>query len=574
MNKLLDNNLFNQEFVPKRHKFCDGRAKSDISLASSAQKRFGMEENMKNRFIGNICSALSLFAFLTVFSALSGCGVVQNNIEESISGNGTLEEHLSQPALSELEQSILLYEEKYADGSADASDVRALAELYGQSDRIRRQRDVLEQAYRLFGDEESLTILEQITVNIAEEETAIAELAQQLYDNLSIDGYFDDGVAMLHDDTWFFTMMPKLDIGHRRYYLEEEDGSLLCLEVGYNENGTRYSAIWLTQSDGEVLHLQKQSDSIYMLQTKLVDGVYQGAYETWLCLASDGDVYHEQGFFENGLSSGSYDCRVYLGSEAADILSLWSNRENFSFISYYGEFDDLGRTTLTQPSSLPEGEIVYAYDASGKKYLTMQAPDSAQTVFDAAFWGLKTYPLFTPYSVEHFEQVDSVDNVTPQIRIYDSNIEWFDGNVWHIAGSVKDFAAADPLGEISYSSILQNEGAGMETASHSGRGSKDTTPEKPASSSAPSSQKPASSSKPAQKPETAPPQASEQMPVPEETPNPAPNPTPVPSPSPGQNPAPEPTPTPTPDPPAPTEPAPPSGGSGDGSDIEWSPDLE
>ncbi len=437
MNKLLDNNLFNQEFVPKRHKFCDGRAKSDISLASSAQKRFGMEENMKNRFIGNIGSALSLFAFLTVFSVLSGCGVVQNNIEESISGNGTLEEHLSQPALSELEQSILLYEEKYADGSADASDVRALAELYGQSDRIRRQRDVLEQAYRLFGDEESLTILEQITVNIAEEETAIAELAQQLYDNLSINGYFDDGVAMLHDDTWFFTMMPKLDIGHRRYYLEEEDGSLLCLEVGYNENGTRYSAIWLTQSDGEVLHLQKQSDSIYMLQTKLVDGVYQGAYETWLCLASDGDVYHEQGFFENGLSSGSYDCRVYLGSEAADILSLWSNRENFSFISYYGEFDDLGRTTLTQPSSLPEGEIVYAYDASGKKYLTMQAPDSAQTVFDAAFWGLKTYPLFTPYSVEHFEQVDSVDNVTPQIRIYDSNIEWFDGNVWHIAGSVK-----------------------------------------------------------------------------------------------------------------------------------------
>ncbi len=47
MNKLLDSNLFNQEFVPKRHKFYDGRAKSDISLASSAQKRFGMEKKMK-----------------------------------------------------------------------------------------------------------------------------------------------------------------------------------------------------------------------------------------------------------------------------------------------------------------------------------------------------------------------------------------------------------------------------------------------------------------------------------------------------------------------------------------------
>ncbi len=46
MNKLLDSNLFNQEFVPKRHKFRHGRAKSDISLAFLSIKRFGMEEKM------------------------------------------------------------------------------------------------------------------------------------------------------------------------------------------------------------------------------------------------------------------------------------------------------------------------------------------------------------------------------------------------------------------------------------------------------------------------------------------------------------------------------------------------
>lgn len=530
---------------------------------------------MKNKFIDNTGSALRILALLTVLSMLSGCGVAQKYIGESVSGNGTTEEHLAQPALTELEQSILLYEEKYAAGSADASDMCALAELYGQSDMVRRQRDVLEQAYRLFGDEESLTQLENLTVNIAEEETAIAESAQLLLNNLSIDGYLDDGIAMLHDDAWFFTMMPKLDIGHRRYYLENEDGSLLCIEVGYNENGTRYLAVWLTQPDGEVLHLQKQTDSIYMLKTKLVDGIYQGAYETWLCLASDGDIYHEQGFFENGVSTGSYDCRVYFGSEAADILSLWSNRESFSYTSYYGEFDSFGRTTLTQPSSLSEGEIIYAYDASGKKYLTMQVPDSAQTVFDAAFWGLKTYPVFTPYSTEHPILADTVDDASPQIRIYDSNIEWFDGKVWHIAGSVKDFAAADPFGEISYTSILQNEAAQAEQAANqSVRGNKETTPEKPASTSTPaSSQKPASTSKPAQTPESTPPQASEQTPVPEETPAQTPSQTPVPSP----NPEPSPTPTPTPDPaptPTPDPPTPPSGGSGDGSDIEWSPDLE
>ncbi len=535
---------------------------------------------MKNKFIDNPRRALWVLALLTLFSVVSGCGVAQKYISDSVSGNGTMDEHLAQPALTELEQSILLYEEKYSAGSADVSDVFSLAELYGQSNMIRRKRDLLEQAYRLFGNEEFLVQLENLTVNIAEEETAIAESVQQLYNNLSIDGYLDDGVAMLLDDAWFFTMMPKLDVGHRRYYLENEDGSLFCVEAGYNENGTRYTAVWLTQPNGEVLHLQKQSDSIYLLQTNLVDGDYQGAYETWLCLASDGDIYHEQGFFENGVNSGSYDCRAYLGSDAADILSLWGNRESFSFTSYYGEFDNLGRTTLTQPSSLPEGQIVYAYDASGKKYLTMHVPESAEVVFDAAFWGLKTYPVFTPYSIEHSVPSDSIDDASPQIRIYDSNIEWFDGKVWHIAGSVKDFAAADPLGEVSYSSILQNENVGMEeSASHSVRGSMETLPEKPASSSKPAtSQKPASSSKPAQTPESAPPQSSEQTPVPEETPNQTPGQTPVPSPpsqpGPTPAPAPDPAPTPTPDPPAPPSPTPPSGGSGDGSDIEWSPDLE
>ena len=44
MNKLPDSNLLNQEFVLKRHKFHDGRAKSDISLAFLSVKRFGMEE--------------------------------------------------------------------------------------------------------------------------------------------------------------------------------------------------------------------------------------------------------------------------------------------------------------------------------------------------------------------------------------------------------------------------------------------------------------------------------------------------------------------------------------------------
>lgn len=38
LNKLLDSNLFNQEFVPKRHKFSDHRAKVEILLVFAQRK--------------------------------------------------------------------------------------------------------------------------------------------------------------------------------------------------------------------------------------------------------------------------------------------------------------------------------------------------------------------------------------------------------------------------------------------------------------------------------------------------------------------------------------------------------
>ncbi len=66
LNKLLDSNLFNTEFVPERHKFCDGRAKSDILLASSAQQRFGMEEKMKK--------IVAVVLAMVMAAALAGCG--------------------------------------------------------------------------------------------------------------------------------------------------------------------------------------------------------------------------------------------------------------------------------------------------------------------------------------------------------------------------------------------------------------------------------------------------------------------------------------------------------------------
>lgn len=511
----------------------------------------------KNRISG----CLALFALAGV---LSGCGVDKLGLEESISGNGTLQDQLAQPPLTETEQAILQYEEKYAAGEADAADLRTLADLYGQTGMVLRQRDLLEQSYRLFADDEALVQLETLTVNVEEENTLVKETAQQLLNNLGTDGYLDEGIAMLQDEDWFSTMMPKLTVGQRRYYLEEADGTTLCVEVGYDEAGSPYSAVWLTTGNAEVLHLLKQTDSVYLLRTGLAGGTYQGAFETWLCLSSTGDVYHEQGFFNNGISVGEYSSQVFFGSAATDLLSLWCNRNDFDFTSYYGEFNDLGKTMLTQPSSLEEGEVAYAYDASGKKYLTMQAKEASEATFDCALLGLKAYPAFTPYEAKQPDFLAPAEAAQIQIRIYDSNIEWFDGSVWHIAGSVDEYAAVDPLKRESSASLpADDETQPAEPDSQPQRGSGSTAPASTTPSSPAATSKPSQTAKPTPTPEQ--PETPAQTPAQTQTPAPTPTPTPTPTPNPTPTPDPTPTPTPTPDP---------TPNPGDGSDIEWSPDLE
>lgn len=487
----------------------------------------------------------------------SGCGIKNTDIENIPSESDAFESQTSQSSLTELKQSILQYEEKYAASEADAADLRTLAELYGQMGMVLRQRDLLEQDYRLFADEEALIQLKELTVNLAEENAAVKEAAQQLFYNLSTEGYLNEAISVLHSKDWFFTMMPKLTVGQRRYYMENTDGSTLCIEVGYDETNAPYSSVWLTQPNGNMLHLLKQETYAYLLETQFSDGAYQGAFETWLCLAESGDVYHEQGFFENGISIGEYKCEAAFGSNEVDLISLWNNREDFQFTDYSGEFDNFGKTTLTQPSSLSSEEVVYAYDASGDSYLILKTKEASQAVFDYALWGFKAYPDFTPYEVIQQEPVVSSGDAQVQIRIYDSNIEWFDGKIWHVAGTVEEYAAADPFRkqESSFptddSAIQESSGSSMNRGSGSNVVSTSpTTPTKKPSQT--STQKPVQTSPPAQtqSPDTAPSQ----------TPTPAPAPAPVPTPAPAETPDPIPSPAP--------------GTSGDGSDIEWSPDFE
>ena len=544
---------------------------------------------------------------------LSACGIDQLNVESpntqtgslpgsTTTGAGTLDIQLAMPEMTDVEQAILVYEEKYASGEATADDLRTLADLYGQAGMPLNQRNILEQNYRLNGDEASLPLLTDLTINVKEESIAVQDAANGLLTNLSTEEYLDEAIGTLNSEDWFNTMMPKLNTGSRRYYLETENGQILCMETGYKENGSRYTAIWLTDADGTLLHILQTGDSVYLLRTTLVDGVYQGNFESWLCLASLGSIYYEQGVYDNGICVGEYNCNAFSGMGNTDLMALWSNREDFEYISYYGVFDSEGKTTLAQPVSAESAEIIYAYDATGENYLSLQkpsGPDAKEMVFDCNTWGLMPYPAFTTYEVQTENALSQTASAL-EIRIYDSNIQWFDGTSWHTIGPVSDYAASDPFGGSYVSAVPtpaptpsespseeipssdRNFGVTPQATATPVPTSKPTSTPKPTSTAKPvTTPKPAATTKPTASPKpTATPKptvtaAPTQAPVVTPAPTQAPVVTPAPTQAPVVTPAPTPVPTPvvTPAPTATPAPTPaPTQAPGDGEDI-WSPDI-
>ena len=188
----------------------------------------------------------------------------------------------SEPLLSETERAICDYETKYQTGTFTMQDYQALADLYCEVGQIRKQRDMLEQSYRLYQDEEAFAALQDITVNLAEEESLVVREAQTMLHNLELPEYLDESVNLISTSSWIHTMMPKLFEGRRSYFLQEDGQTVLTIQVGYDEAGMPYSNVWYHGENDQLLLLQYQNQTIRLLQTQMKEGTYDGTFEAWL----------------------------------------------------------------------------------------------------------------------------------------------------------------------------------------------------------------------------------------------------------------------------------------------------
>ena len=91
---------------------------------------------------------------------LTGCG--DGSEENGTTVPSKIEEITAEPLISDTERELMNYEQKYSTGEFTMEDYQALANLYGEAGFVRKQRDMLEQSYRLHQDAQSFEILQTI----------------------------------------------------------------------------------------------------------------------------------------------------------------------------------------------------------------------------------------------------------------------------------------------------------------------------------------------------------------------------------------------------------------------------
>ncbi|WP_440527991.1 hypothetical protein [Simiaoa sp.] len=382
----------------------------------------------------------------------TGCGDGNTQEEHVV---GTLE---AQPILSSLEVEIVNMETKYRKGELTREEYLTLAKDYGEIGRVREERDLLEQSYRLYDDTEAFELLQTLTVNLVEEEPQIRQTAETLTENLTQDDTVGEAIQALTGEEWFDTLMPKLREGQRSYYLDG-DGELY-FQVGYGADGAKVTKVWYT-AGGRSIFLQNTENTLKIV---ICTG---DAIVSYYLDAGTGSITREQGTMKNDVLTGEYTCDISSGENGVDLSSLWNSRGELEYTTYQGKFDDEGKTLLEQPGEaelkkLLEGSgyqkaVLYAYDASTGRCLWQRLDSDAAVEsysFGGDMLGLQSVPEYSAYEAQPMAEQNAeetsgasgevADNIA-RVRVFDGEIQWFDGKYWVSAGKAADLIQEDPF---------------------------------------------------------------------------------------------------------------------------------
>jgi hypothetical protein len=333
---------------------------------------------------------------------LTGCG--KNTGEEGSEALSVLEEQAN------LEAEIAQMEAKLTEGEFTAEDYYTLADLYEQAGYYRKERDLLERCYLLYGDEKSLELLDQITVNLVEESVELNTMVSEIAGYVDTGENYDIVMNTIKDESWMSSLMPTLRVGSRKYFRKLSDSTTAYIEAGYN-GGKAYAQIWVM--DGTNIRAVNWQDHVYqVLSGGYENAQYQGDFTLWTINESSKEVIWETGTMKNGMLTGSYTAKIgSIGTAAA--ADFWLTKEEASYTVYSGTFDESGVPTVAQPTEQAQSEfledtgytsfLVYAYSEDQENCLWI-GDTSAMTAEQLQLPSVPTFRTYEAKALSSSEQ--------------------------------------------------------------------------------------------------------------------------------------------------------------------------
>ena len=199
-----------------------------------------------------------LVAATLLFLSLSGCG--GKNVAGGSAANGN-----KAVLLTHEEQAILDYVDGTSYGKLTEDDYLYLAKLYKDRKRFGDRRNVLEDCVRTLGSQKAMEEIESFWVNLQEEDPALLEAAEKMYQAMNEGNDWADAITLLSQKSWVENYQPALyEIG-RNYYFAQNDKAVMYFNVEYGETGALQATIWKPDAEGNLVILHGNSQKVTLL---------------------------------------------------------------------------------------------------------------------------------------------------------------------------------------------------------------------------------------------------------------------------------------------------------------------
>ncbi len=366
-----------------------------------------------------------------------------------------------------------------------------LAKIYIELGHMLDARNTVEEAYKLSISDSYIEELNKIFVDVDEESPEIQDIFKTLLQFLKEgmkEGDFSKTIRLFESEEWNSLVMPFVRAGYRNYYAKEDGKINLIVKDGYSESGEVTKRLYYVENvadgsmgiafeqNGEIATLYIEESKASQSIEKLLTSEAERTFAKYNINSETGTIEIEEGTLINGLFVGDYGYRV-IQKDIHSLCELYQCRNDEPKETYTGLFDETGISKVQAPqaSSISsfakaagtETAVVYAYNTKKDKCLFkgVSKEDAEKgVVFDVSSFELEKLPEIKEYEVSKkltmadirndFERITTNESQVT-LRIYNGQIQVFDGATWNDCGSYESYLLNDPFYESAQ--LIKNE---------------------------------------------------------------------------------------------------------------------